>query len=214
MRSHPYAHASRLPEGEDLAPSGLLDSPGERTELEVGPGRGSFLLERVQTEATLSMVGLEVRWKWAAIVDQRLRTMGLGERARVFAEDARVALPRFRTASLSAVFVHFPDPWWKRRHGKRRVITPALVREVQRLLVPGGEFFVQTDVEERAIEYEAAVRACSELEPWGDSARVAESPFIARSPRERRVELDGLPVVRLRYRRTTAPSSSSSLTPG
>ncbi|MFC1643117.1 hypothetical protein ACFL5O_10625 [Myxococcota bacterium] len=98
-------------------------------------------------------------------------------------------------------------------HQKRQLVSPALVREVQRLLVPGGEFFLQTDVEERALEYEAAIGACSGLlEPWGEGARVAGSPFAARSPRERRVEQDGLPVVRLRYRRTAVPFSPAPAT--
>ena len=161
------------------------------------------MVERLQAEPTLGMIGLEIRRKWAAIVDQRLKTVGLGQRGRVFAEDATMALRRLRTASLAAIFIHFPDPWWKKRHQKRRVVTPALVQEVQRLLKPGGEFFLQTDVEERALEYEAGILSCRELKPWGPSARVSESPFSARSPRERRVALDGLPVFRLRYRRKT-----------
>jgi tRNA (guanine-N7-)-methyltransferase len=150
------------------------------------------------------MIGLEIRYKWAALLDERLKKSGFGDRARVFAADARAALPRFRESTLQAVFVHFPDPWWKRRHEKRLVLTGEVIAEVGRVLVPGGEFYVQTDVAERGERYQAVVAASGLFVPWGDSARVAENPYGARSHRERRVEADGLPVVRLRYRRPAA----------
>lgn len=122
MRSDPYAHAPRLPEGDDpVDPRRLLCAGSRPVEVEIGPGRGGFLFERLAT-ADVGMIGLEIRRKWATIVDERLKQRGYSPRARVFAEDARQAIPRFVEASVSAVYVHFPDPWWKRRHQKRLVI--------------------------------------------------------------------------------------------
>ena len=65
---------------------------GATYELEIGPGRGGFIQERALLRPDVGIVGLEVRRKWAAIVDGRLRGQGLGGRARVFAEDAKDAL--------------------------------------------------------------------------------------------------------------------------
>ena len=76
--------------------------------------------------------------------------------------------------------------------------------EIARLLEPGGELYIQTDVEERAQQYEAQVLACASFAPAGDaegSARMAENPYGARSPREHRAITDGLPVNRLRFLR-------------
>jgi tRNA (guanine-N7-)-methyltransferase len=178
---------------------------GSSYELEVGPGRGGFIQERAALRPDVGIVGLEVRRKWAAIVDAKLRANGAGDRARVFAEDAKDALPRVTPdASMSAVFVHFPDPWWKKRHRKRLVLEVPLLASVARLLLPGGELFIQTDVAERADEYEALVNADPCFETAGDapsSARMAENPYGARSPRERRAIADGLPVYRLRWKR-------------
>ncbi len=177
---------------------------GAWIELEVGPGRGWFLVERAAVVPEAGLVGLEVRRKWASIVDGRLAKRGLGARARVFAEDVKYALPRLGPdASVRRFFVHFPDPWWKKRHSKRLVVKGGFLEQVVRLLEPGGELFVQTDVEERAREYEDLVGLEPRLEPAGDapgSPHLADSPYIARSPRERRAIADGLPVHRMRWR--------------
>jgi tRNA (guanine-N7-)-methyltransferase len=202
MTADPYADAPRLPDGLDLDLGVVLDGSPGPVELELGPGRGGFIVERLRAEPSVRMVGLEIRRKWAAIVDERLHRLGLAGRGRVFAEDAREVLPRLGPGSVSVVYVHFPDPWWKRRHRKRLLLTPSFIGEIARVLAAGGELFLQTDVAERAQAYEALVNAQRAFEPWGDEVRVAENPRATPSPRERRACADGLPVVRLRWRRT------------
>ena len=202
---NPYANAPKLPEGDELDPAVVLGGEGP-FELEIGPGRGGFLFERLAASPEVRLLGLEIRRKWATIVDDRLRARGLGARARVFAEDARFALPRLRAASIRGVFIHFPDPWWKKRHHKRLVASRDLLHEVVRVLVPGGELFFQTDVQERAEQFDVLVSSVPELAPWGASAHIVENPYGAMSPRERRAVADGLPITRLRYRRRETPS--------
>jgi tRNA (guanine-N7-)-methyltransferase len=202
MRPKPYGDAPRLPAGDPIDPGSLLEIPNLPIELEIGPGRGWFMIERLAAAPAIGMLGLEIRRKWVAIVEERLRRRGLHVRARVFAEDARLALPRFVSGTVSVIYLHFPDPWWKKRHGKRSVMTAALIREAARLLRPDGELFVQTDVAARAETCEALVREVGSLEPWGSRPQIEDNPYGARSPRERRVLQDGLPVYRLRYRRS------------
>jgi tRNA (guanine-N7-)-methyltransferase len=193
-----------LPEGDRLDARELAE--GSEYELEIGPGRGGFLFERAVAAPSAALLGVEVRRKWAEIVDQRLAKRGWAKRARVFAEDAKDALPRLGPDGIfSRVFVHFPDPWWKKRHAKRILLDAPLLTEIARLLVSGGELFVQTDVAERADQYEALLEGDARFAPSGDeggTARLADNPYGARSPRERRALEDGLPVHRLRYRRT------------
>lgn len=197
-KPNPYAHAPRLPEADVLDPAQLVrgDFP---LEIEIGPGRGGFLYERLAAVPELSMLGFEIRRKYATLVDDKLKALGFGARARVFYEDARLALRRLPAASVARVFVHFPDPWWKKRHEKRLVVGEALLPEVVRILRPGGELFVQTDVEERAEQYEAAIAQTPGLVPAASGPRIDENPFMARSPREHRAIKDGLPIHRLLY---------------
>lgn len=196
-----YADAPRLPDGPAIDPRTLFDLRDGPVEVEIGPGHGGFLYERLASKSDLRMLGLEARLKWASLVDARLRQQGFGNRARVFAEDARLALPRLVSGSLSAVHVHFPDPWWKKRHQKRLLVTERLVQEVARLLAPGGEFFLQTDVSERARAYEEVIRAEPALRPVLTAPEVPDNPYHARSPRERRAMADGMPILRLWYRK-------------
>lgn len=200
--ARPYADAPRLPETEPLDPRPLVGGGDAPVELEIGPGRGWFLVERLEADPSARVMGLEIRRKWASIVDARLAARGLSDRGRVFAADAREVLPRLVPGTLSIVYVHFPDPWWKKRHEKRRVLTAELLAGVARALAPGGELFVQTDVLDRAEQFEQVVASEPLLSPWSGTARVEDNPYGARSPRERRAIADGLPVLRLRYRRT------------
>ena len=201
MRIDPYANAPRLPAELDVVdPREVIGGAPGPLELEIGPGRGGFLFERLAA-APVRMMGLEIRRKWATIVDNRLRDRGYGQRARVFAEDAKVAVARFPDACVNAVYVHFPDPWWKRRHHKRLVVGGDFVQSLQRVLIPAGELFVQTDVEDRAQAYFEVLSQVSGLEPMGPSPWIDENPYEARSTREHHAISDGLPIYRLRYRK-------------
>ena len=214
-RPRPYEDAPRLP----ASPSGVTRRPRSTRVLSC-PASGSssrwalaaegFITERLEAEPRCAVIALEVRRKWATIVDARVAKRGLAARGRVFAEDAKEALTRLGPDGVfRCAFLHFPDPWWKKRHEKRLVMGDAFLTEIARLVAKGGDLFIQTDVEERAVQYEAQISGSSWFEPAGDasgpprSARIAENPFGARSPRERRAITDGLPVYRMLYRRTS-----------
>ena len=202
-KPNPYAHAPVLPEGERIALGSIVC--GAHYEIEIGPGRGGFIFERAASAPDAGLVGFEIRRKWATLVDERLAKCGLGARARVFAEDAKFALPRLGPdASVRLITMHFPDPWWKKRHRKRLVMGDVILDEIFRLLAKDGEFFIQTDVEDRALQYNTHLERDVRFAPHGDApsaAWLAENPYAARSPRERRAITDGLPIFRLRYRK-------------
>jgi len=198
-----YAAAPRLPDAGRVDVRSLLARPCARLEIEIGPGRGGFLLERVKSRTDVGVVGFEVKRKWTVIVNDRLARDGLADRGGVFAEDVRLVLPRLDPdGALAALYFHFPDPWWKKRHQKRLVLASDVLDEAARLLAPGGDLFIQTDVEERAELYETQILAHPAFVANGDvraSARMAENPYDARSHRERRAIEDRIPVHRLRF---------------
>jgi tRNA (guanine-N7-)-methyltransferase len=210
--NHPYTHAPRLPDGEILEIQKLTEDTSGPLELEIGPGRGGFMYERLATCSEVRLIGLEIRLKWATLVDDRLRARGWGSRSRVFAEDARHALPRLMPdGCLQTVFLHFPDPWWKKRHQKRLVIGEVLLPQIERLLQPEGVLYIQTDVEERAELYQNQVENHTALVSDGDLATspiVQKNPYGARSNREHRADEDGLPVWRMRWRKSQTATTN------
>jgi tRNA (guanine-N7-)-methyltransferase len=116
--------------------------------MEVGFGKGLFLLSAATACPGVNFVGVEVVRKYQLFTATRLAKRGLNN-VRVACADARLFLRDCVTAgSLQAVHVYFPDPWWKKRHHKRRVFTAEFAGQCERVLRPGGRLYVVTDVAE------------------------------------------------------------------
>jgi tRNA (guanine-N7-)-methyltransferase len=115
-------------------------------EIEIGPGRGDVLLAFATARPSVNFFAIEHVRGAAQHVALRLRAAGIGN-ARVLVADAACVVARLvPPASVAAYHVYFPDPWPKRRHHKRRLVTPAFAAAVARSLVPGGVVHVATDV--------------------------------------------------------------------
>jgi len=187
--------APRAPEGrfslEDLiAGSGPL-------ELDIGFGRGLSLFERIAAAPESRIIGIEVKTKLAYKAAERLEKRGI-KNVEILCGDAREILKRSEPSrSVRRVALHFPDPWWKKRHDKRRVIGEALLGELARLMAPGGELFIQTDVEHRAEQFRTQLQDTPGFTLASGGGYVDENPFGARSNREQRALDDGLPVWRI-----------------
>jgi tRNA (guanine-N7-)-methyltransferase len=195
--------APRLPDGGlDLSE---VFAPRTEIEIEIGFGRGMFLAQRAQVVPGAALLGIEIKDKLAVQVQERLARRGVSDRVRVIAGDVRTILPQLRPAgSVARFFMGFPDPWWKKRHARRRLLDAPLLDQLARLLRPGGELFLQTDVEERAQGFLDALRAHPGFELVGDGYH-HDNPYGARTNREARAVEDGLPIFRvLALRRASA----------
>jgi tRNA (guanine-N7-)-methyltransferase len=118
-------------------------------EIEIGSGKGAFLLAAAAERPEVNFVGVEVQPRWVRWMHTRLAANPLPN-VRVVRGDALVLLRHFvPAASVRALHVYFPDPWWKRRHQKRRVVTPELATLAWRALERGGVLHLATDVRER-----------------------------------------------------------------
>jgi tRNA (guanine-N7-)-methyltransferase len=93
---------------------------------------------------------------------------------------------------LQTVTIQFPDPWFKKKHAKRRMVNADLVETVVRHLAANGKIFVQTDIEFLAQEMFGLFREREELR----EISTEENPFPVNSEREKAVEEKDLPVFR------------------
>ena len=115
-------------------------------EIEIGPGRGDVLLAFATARPSVNFFAIEHVRRAADHVAARLRAAGV-RNARVLAADAACVVERLvAPASVAAYHIYFPDPWPKRRHRKRRLVTPTFAAAMARTLVPGGVVHVATDV--------------------------------------------------------------------
>ncbi|NQT41219.1 MAG: tRNA (guanosine(46)-N7)-methyltransferase TrmB [Planctomycetes bacterium] len=171
-------------------------------EVEVGSGKGLFLRTAAAARPDTLFLGIEVARKYA-----RFAAAGLAKRqldnARVVAGDAlRVFAEVFTDASLQAVHVYFPDPWWKKRHRKRRVMRAPLLRDIQRTLKEGGLLHFWTDVREYFDESLELLAEYRQLEgPIGVEETPPEDDMDFRTHFERRMRLTGQPVYRSAFRK-------------
>ena len=181
---------------------------GVPVDLEVGCADAQFLFELAERDAGRCYVGLEIREELVDAVNREAVKLGSPVNA-VFCHANRHMHELFAEASVDRVFVNFPDPWFKRRQRKRRMVDPLLADQIVRALRPGGELLVQTDVWLVALDalesFEGRDDALINLDSeWGFWKR--GNPYGVRSWREQQCERKGRPIWRLLYRRTAAPS--------
>ena len=117
-------------------------------EVEIGPGTGTFLLTAAGRWPGTNFFGVEHSHARAARLEAAICVRGLANARVVSADAACVVSTLIPPDSVHAYHVYFPDPWWKRRHHRRRLFTPSFATALARTLVPGGRVYVATDVDE------------------------------------------------------------------
>ena len=167
-------------------------------ELEIGSGAGAFALGVAARYPERRYVAIEWRKKYARELEHRARTRGLSN-LRVVEADARAVVPRlFAPGSLSAIHLQFPDPWWKRAHRKRALLTPGFARLLFELAAPGAVFDLRTDVRARATEMLETLEGAGWHNALGGGAFHPPGPDEVPSSRERRYLESEEPVYRAR----------------
>jgi tRNA (guanine-N7-)-methyltransferase len=181
--------------------------PEPRVEVELGCADGQFSFQLARARPTTLVVGLEIREKLVAANAARARREGLANLTFGYV-NLNVDLDRvFSPRSVDAFHLLFPDPWWKAKHHKRRVVDPWMLEVVSRQLRLGGELHVASDVFEVALAAMAEIEDHS-VERLGLRNRLGpwrfwrDNPFPAQSRREDTSRARGLRVWRMRYAQT------------
>ena len=115
------------------------------TEVEIGSGKGGFLLDLARLHPERNLLAVEKAGKYHRLCCHRAASRGLANvrMVRTTAEDLLFRL--LAPGTVDAVYVLFPDPWPKKRHHKRRLFKPEVVEAVASALRPGGTLLVKTD---------------------------------------------------------------------
>lgn len=117
-------------------------------EIEIGPGTGAFILPAASARPRINFFGLERSRGRAWRLQSAIETQGIRNARVINADGACIVATLVPADSVAAYHIYFPDPWWKRRHHRRRLFTPAFATALARTLVPSGRVYLATDVEE------------------------------------------------------------------
>lgn len=193
-------------------PAGVFPSAGP-VELEVGSGKGLFLSTAAAAAPGRNFLGIEIAAGYARLIAGKLAATALAN-ARIIQGDAGFLVGSLLPdACLAGMHVYFPDPWWKARHRKRRVLSEPFLLQAGRTLAPEAVLHVWTDVEEYFLEAMAAARATGLFaEPRIEAQGEPVHDLDYRTHFERRTRLAGMPVWRAALERSAARAPVSRVT--
>ncbi len=166
--------------------------------LDIGCARGRFLLKMAAEDRTFNYVGIEIRQPLVEEANRLAHDAGLDNLHYVFGNAMlwmKELLADVPDGLLQTAAIQFPDPWFKKKHAKRRMVNHDLVAAVAEKMAAGGNVIVQTDIEFLAEEMFEIFRA----EPRFAEEVIDAAPFPVKTERENAVEGKGLPVYRRRF---------------
>ena len=207
-RSHQFALSHLSAEIEPLLPNDLpqpwdmvaLFGRQSPLELEIGSGRGLFITQAAAAKPEHDFLGIEISKKYAKLCAVVIAKKQLPNAIMVCGDAQIVLRDKISDLSLTAVHIYFPDPWWKRRHRKRRIVCEPVIRLVHQKLISGGKLHFWTDVEEYFHAGQQSIANVLGFDgPFEVIEHAAEHDFDYQTHFERRTRLHDEPVYRAYY---------------
>jgi tRNA (guanine-N7-)-methyltransferase len=189
-----------LPDWQDVYQQG--DRP---IHLDIGCARGRFLLTMAEQNPETNYLGIEIRKQLVDWANQERDDLGLTNLHYLFGNmnsSAQILLSSLPENSLKTISVQFPDPWFKKKHHKRRVVQPDLVTILVDYLAEGGRIFLQSDILAVAEEMRDRFGSNPSLTQHHSPEWLETNPFPVATERELYVLEQGLPVYRILFQKT------------
>jgi len=168
--------------------------------LDLGSARGKFLISLAQIQTNYNFLGVEIREPLVKAAHEEIKELGLNNihflfgNANNYLEKILISIPDL---NLQCVTIQFPDPWFKNRHSKRRIVQNNLVKTLVEHVQPGGIIFLQSDVEmitqemcDRFLEY-------PDFQQQFTYTWLETNPFPVATEREKMTISQNLPVYRV-----------------
>ncbi|MGI8554755.1 MAG: tRNA (guanosine(46)-N7)-methyltransferase TrmB [Pyrinomonadaceae bacterium] len=185
----------------------VFANPALPLHLDIGAGRGKFLLQMAEIFPAQNFLGLEIREPLVAEANRQKNEKNLTNLHYEFL-NATLALDKLLEKIpadiLQVVTIQFPDPWFKKKHAKRRLMQSEMVDTIAEYLTIAGKVFIQTDVEFLAGEMFELFRENKSFR----EIEIAENPFPVKTEREKAVEEKSLPVYRKIFEKVQSGKSS------
>ncbi|MGL6343540.1 MAG: tRNA (guanosine(46)-N7)-methyltransferase TrmB [Waterburya sp.] len=176
--------------------------------LDIGCARGKFLLTMAQSHPARNFLGVEIRQQLVVSANQTKDELGLTNLHYLFGSinsSVSTLLESLPSKTLKTISIQFPDPWFKKRHNKRRVVQSELVKVLVDYLAVGGEVFLQSDIEEVAKEMRDRFAIYPSLIQQHSTTWLDTNPFSVPTEREVYVLEQNLPVYRVLFQKGISP---------
>lgn len=204
---------------EDWPKDGTFIDPNLPLHIDIGCGKGGFLLELamdrektpVPAEGQRNLLGLEIRPSVVQFAKERIERRNLAGKVDFIGCNANVDLERIlekytQYGEVDLVSLQYPDPHFKKSHQKRRVVTPQLVHTLSKIMKENSEIFIQSDIKEVLDSMRETIRdfGIGYFEDTIDSLDeyLEHNPIGVPTEREVSVLKQNLPVFRTVFRRT------------
>lgn len=166
-------------------------------ELEIGMGRSHFLFERAKAVPGHNIIGIEWKGEWVRQAMKRKMREKVPNIHALWGNAWELVPGIFEKDSVSQIILNFPDPWWKKKHHKRKIINDSFVDILVSRLRPGGRIYLATDVQHLFEEYLERLELHPQLTNLaGKGNGLSENPQNARSHREKKCAADNAPIYR------------------
>ena len=165
-----------------------------RVVLEIGSGKGRFLISSATEQPDVNFIGIEKSLHYHRVIRERVAKRGLAN-VRLINYDAFPVLQKMiPDASVAEVHIYFPDPWPRKREQKRRIIRTEALAELRRVLVDGGSGIYVTDHQEY---FEAAAPVVERF--FRAERRIPGPDDPARTNYEAKYRAEGRPIYEVRF---------------
>lgn len=192
--SQKYQTPITPPKWEDI-----YAQPTQPLHLDIGCAKGEFLLSMATLQPDWNFLGLEIREPLVAQANAKVLELELKNVHFLFGNannSLKPLLDSLVVGTLQRITIQFPDPWFKKRQAKRRVVQPELVNVLAAYLVDGGEVFLQSDVEAVAVEMCDRFAEHPAFDKLGTDTWLATNPLPVPTERELSTLSRGEPVYR------------------
>ncbi|OUL30995.1 tRNA (guanosine(46)-N7)-methyltransferase TrmB [Nostoc sp. RF31YmG] len=186
----------------------LYTQPHQPLHLDIGCAKGRFLLNMAQIEPNWNFLGLEIREPLVVEANHLCADLGLTNLHYLFCNvnrSLKTLLSSLPTGTLQRVTIQFPDPWFKTRHAKRRIVQPELVSDLANYLAVGGVVFLQSDIEFLALEMRDIFAQNPAFQKLSAEEWLAENPLPVSTEREIATQNKGEPIYRALFIKRKVP---------
>lgn len=196
----PSCRVALPPDPTPLSVDALFGTGGP-IEVDVGCGKGRFLMAKARKNPGVPFLGIDKRLKRIEKVDRKVCREGLRNVRLLLAEAAEVIEERLPPLSVQTFYIFFPDPWPKRRHHRRRLFSGDFIDALHRTLLPEGRVNLATDDEDyyrqirKLLAGDARFVEAAPYLPTEDETTEFETTFVTLGSRIHRCSFAKLEVV-------------------